>query len=105
MRQKLRAILYRVLQLLVLGLLLYGFAQTLPLDIALLLAGDSLLYIEITTAVWLTAQVTRLRFALAYARTIARRAVRCTRWRARRLVRRATARKPADEPDRAFAYA
>jgi hypothetical protein len=108
MLSRTRAILYRALQLLVLAVLLYGFAQTLPFDLALLFAGDTLLYLEIATAAWLAAQVTRFRFAIAYARMIARRAVRRTRRCARRLaqsVRRLAARKSSDDPDRAFAFA
>ncbi|HST36174.1 MAG TPA: hypothetical protein VLK25_06050 [Allosphingosinicella sp.] len=109
MLKRMRAILYRALQLLVLAVLLYGFAQTLPLDLALLFAGDSLLYLEIATAAWLAAQATRFRFVIAHARMIARRAVRRTRRGARRLAQRArriaASRKPADDPDRAFVFA
>lgn len=109
MLKTLRAILYRALQLLVLGLLIYGFAQTLPLDIALLFAGDTMLYVEAAAALWLAAQVTRFRLAFAYARAIAGRTIGGARRRARRLARGAArlARGPKaeDDPERGLAFA
>jgi hypothetical protein len=90
------AVLYRALQLILLALFAYGFAQTLPFDLAVLFAGDMLLYLEVATAVWLAAQVTRVRVALDYSRAVApllltrvrRRAARARRAVTRKLVGR-----------------
>jgi hypothetical protein len=95
-------ILYRALKFMILALLVYGFVQTLPLDIALLFAGDTLLYFEVVSAVWLAAQVTRIRLLLPYFRiSVAaplrrhwRRARRAVRTAGRRLLR---PRNPDDE--------
>ena len=75
---------YRLLQLILLAILAYGLAHTLPIDLAMLLAGDYLLYFEVMTAAWLAAQATRVRDALAYARAaIGRRLRFIRRWSAR----------------------
>jgi hypothetical protein len=89
--------LYRVAQFALIALLVYGLAQTLPLDLAWLFAGDLVTYLEVAAAVWLAAQVTRLRWALAYARFALRPLALRARRRARRAMRRLTARKPADD--------
>ena len=96
------AALYPVLRWLALALLVYLFAQALPLDyMAFVVAGDMLTYLEIATAVWLAAQVTRLRWAAAYARFVVQRTVRRARVRARRASRRiARLRPPSSEDDR-----
>jgi hypothetical protein len=108
MMGKLRRLFYRAIQFVAIALLVYGFAQTLPLDLALLFAGDTLLYLEAATAVWLTAQATRLRSAFTYSRLILRRSVRRGRFRARRAMRRLAALlpNPGDEnrPRPAFAW-
>lgn len=93
MLKSVRTILYRLLKALVVALLVYGFVQTLPLDIALLLAGDTFLYFEVATAVWLAAQVMRFRHLLLYlrlgvARPLRRRAGRALRSARRRLTQR-----------------
>jgi predicted membrane chloride channel (bestrophin family) len=110
MPTKLWAILYRVLQLLALALLVAAFAQALPFDLmALVVAGDMLTYMEIAAAVWLAAQVTRIKWAAAYARFVLARTVRRVLIRARRAVRRiAHLRPPSNDDDRpapGFAYA
>ncbi len=89
--------LYRVAQFALIALLVYGFAQTLPLDLAWLFAGDMITYFEVAAAVWLAAQVTRLRWAIAYARFALRPLALRARRRARRAARRLAARKSADD--------
>jgi len=100
MAKRFRAILYRVLQVMLLALLAYGFAQTLPFDLAVLLAGDYLLYFEIATTVWLAAQATRLKLALDYARAVSRPffcAVNRRRRRALRGLGKRLSRRAADD--------
>lgn len=99
-KKELLHILYRVAQLVLLALLVYGFVQTLPLDLAWLFAGDMVTYFEVAAAVWLAAQVTRLRWAIAYARLALRPHARQLRRRARRAARRLgrlTARQTKDD--------
>lgn len=101
MANRFRSILYRALQLILLVFLVYGFALTLPIDLAILMAGDYLLYFEVATSIWLAAQATRLGMALKYAQVVAsggwhrvrRVAVRARRSAARRLGR------PADSDE------
>ena len=99
MGTKIRAALYRGLQLVLLMLLVYGFAQTLPFDLAILFAGDVLFYVEVATAVWLAAQVTRLRHALDYARAVTRPMRRAIRGRAKRMARSLRKRLPDRSSD------
>jgi hypothetical protein len=110
MLSKLGRILYRVFHLIALALLVYAFAQALPFDLmATLVAGDVLSYFEIAAAVWLAAQVTRVKWVAAYARFLLPRALRRARIRARRAVRRVVRLLPSpgddDRPAPAFAMA
>jgi hypothetical protein len=104
------AALYPMLRWFALALLIYLFAQALPFDfMAVIVAGDMLTYLEIATAVWLAAQVTRLRWAAAYASSMVRRTIHRARVRARRAVRKiARLRPPSSDDDRpapAFSFA
>jgi hypothetical protein len=110
MMMRLWQLLYPMLRWLALAMLIYLFAQALPFDtLAILFAGDMLTYLEIATAVWLGAQVTRLRWAAAYARFVVQRTIRRARVRARRNLRRiARLRPPPSDDGRpapAFAFA
>jgi hypothetical protein len=110
MLKKLWGLIYRLLHLIALAFLVYAFAQALPFDLlALVFAGDALAYLEIATAVWLVAQVTRVRWVAAYARFAVLRTVRRARIRARRVVRRLARPRPSssddDRPAPAFAWA
>ena len=92
--------LYPLLRWLALALLIVLFAQALPFDVmAILFAGDMLTYVEIATAVWLAAQITRLRWAAVYARFVVRRVIRRARIRTRRAVRRIGRVRPASADD------
>jgi len=102
--------LYPVLRWLALAALILLFAQALPFDpLAILFAGDLLTYFEIAAAVWLAAQVTRVRWAAVYARFAVQRTIRRARARARRTARRIARRlpPPGDDgrPAPAFAFA
>ena len=99
MGKKFRSILYRAAQLMLLMLLVYGFAHTLPFDLAFVLAGDYLLYFEIATTVWLAARAARLRLALDYARTVSRPFVRAVGRHGRRALRSVRRRLPGRNAD------
>jgi hypothetical protein len=94
MTKTLLDILYRALKFMILALLVYGFVQTLPLDLALLFAGDTLLYFEVVSAVWLAAQVTRVKLLLPYLRATVAAPLRRHWRRARRALRTARRRLP-----------
>ena len=97
-----------MLHWLVVAIVVFMFWQALPMDmLGMIIAGDVATYFEIAAAIWLVAQVTRLRWAFAYARLIVRRQVRRARIRARRAARRvASARRASSDDDgRGFAPA
>jgi predicted lysophospholipase L1 biosynthesis ABC-type transport system permease subunit len=110
MMKRFWAALYPMLRWLALVLLVYLFAQALPLDyMAVVVAGDMLAYLEVAAVVLLAVQVTRIRWAAAYTRFVVQRTIRRTRARARRAVRRiARLRPPSSDDDRptaGFAFA
>ena len=94
MTRTLLDILYRALKFMILAVLAYGFVQTLPIDIAFLLAGDTLFYFEVVSAVWLAAQVTRVKLLLLYLRVAVAAPLRRLARRARRAIRAARRRLP-----------
>jgi hypothetical protein len=102
---------YPLLRWLALAALILLFAQAMPFDpLAILFAGDLLTYLEVATAFWLAARVTRLRWTAVYARFALRRIVRRARVRARRAVRRTSRLRPPSSDDErraapAFAFA
>jgi hypothetical protein len=105
---RLWALLYPMLRWFVLAMLILLFAQALPFDVmAVLFAGDVVTYLEIAGAIWLAAQVTRLRWAAIYARFVVQRSMRRARIRARRAMRGAARlRPPSSDDDRpALAFA
>ena len=99
MGKRIWAVVYRGFQLILLALLLYGLAQTLPFDLAVLLAGDYLLYFEVMTAAWLAAQATRIRHAFDYARAVLGRSLRVVRRGSARAVHRLKRRIPQGRSD------
>ena len=110
MPYRLWELLYPLLRWLGLALLILLFAQALPFDLlAVVFAGDVLTYLEVVAALWLAAQVTRVRWAVAYARFILPRTIRRARARARRSARRVMRARPSstddDRPAAAFAFA
>ena len=92
--------LYPLLRWLALALLIYLFAQALPFDyMAVIVAGDMVTYLEIAAAVWLAAQVTRVRWAAAYARFVVQRVIRRARVRARHIRQRIARFRPSNKDD------
>lgn len=99
-------ILYRLLHLIALAFLLFAFAQALPFDlVAIVFAGDVLVYFEIAAAVWLAAQVTRVKWVAAYVRFVVHRRLRLVRIRARRIAKRLARPRDDDRPAPALAFA
>jgi hypothetical protein len=89
-----------MLHWIVVAIVAFMFWQALPMDmLGMVIAGDMATYFEIAAAVWLAAQVTRLRWAAIYARFVVRRAVRRARVRARRAARRIGRQRPAASDD------
>jgi hypothetical protein len=92
---RLWALLYPMLRWLLLAMLILLLAQALPFDImAVIFAGDVVTYLEIAGAIWLAAQVTRVRWAAVYARFVVQRIIRRARIRARRALRRSARLRP-----------
>ena len=92
------------------AIVIFMFWQALPMDmLGMFIAGDMATYLEIAAAVWLVAQVTRVRWAALFVRTLVRRSFRRARVRARRGARRlARLRSPSADDGRprpAFAFA
>jgi hypothetical protein len=104
-------LLYPMLRWVAVAIVIFMFWQALPMDmLAIAIAGDMVTYLEIAAAVWLVAQVTRIRWVTFYARTFVQRVFRRARARARRASRRiARLRPPSSEDDGrpapAFAFA
>jgi hypothetical protein len=97
-----RLTLRRVLEFIAIALLVMAFIQTLPIDLAVLFAGDTLMYLEILVAIRLAAgreivvemarlitRLARLTVRLAQA-ALHQPLARFSRWRERRSI----ARKP-----------
>jgi hypothetical protein len=104
--------IYPMLRWVALALLIAILFQAMPFDpLAVFFAGDILAYVEVAAAVWLVAQVTRVRWAAFYARHVVKRIVRRGRARARRAVRRRAGLRPPSKTDgrprpaAAFAFA
>jgi membrane protein implicated in regulation of membrane protease activity len=87
--------------------LVWAFAQTVPFDIAIWFAADTLTYIEIVSAVWLASRVASFRSMAGWMKSAVRR--RLHRPRARRALRiRGRARPkapPADSDGRGPVFA
>jgi hypothetical protein len=92
--------LYPLLRWLAVAMLILLLAQALPFDVmAVIFAGDVVTYLEIAGAIWLAAQVTRVRWAALHARFVVQRIVRRARIRARRALRRAARLRPPPGDD------
>ena len=104
-----RLTLRRVLEFIAIALLAMAFAQTFPIDLAILFAGDTLMYLEILVVIRLAAGWGYLQHALRLAARLARFATRVLRGavhqpiaRMNRLRERRTPARPARPriPDR-----
>ena len=106
-----RLTLRKVIEFVAIAMLVMAFAQTLPIDLAILFAGDTLMYLEFVVAIRLAAGkmhiMEMLRFALRQARLAMRglnAAVRppvsrLNRLRERRRVRSAKPRRISDNSE------
>jgi hypothetical protein len=100
----------KLLFLLATMILVWAFAQTLPFDLAILLAGDTLLYAEIVSSVWIASRLANAKAMAGWAKLVLRRRVRrSVRRRALRTRTRAARKAPSSDDERrgglAFAYA
>ena len=94
-----RLTLRRVLEFVAIAVLVMAFAQTFPIDLAILFAGDTLMYLEFVVAIRLAAgrehivamvrQIVRLAMHLSGA-AIRQPVSRLSRWRERRRAARTT---------------
>jgi len=74
-----RLTIRRVLEFFVIAMLAMAFAQTFPIDLAILFAGDTLMYLEIVAIVRLAAGREQFRAMLRLAVQLARFALRLSR--------------------------
>jgi len=74
-----RLTLRRVLEFVAIAVLAMAFAQTFPIDLAILFAGDTLMYLEILVVIRLAAGWGYLQHALRLAAQLARFAMRVLR--------------------------
>ncbi len=89
------------------GLFLFAFAQTLPIDFAMFVAVDMALYVDALIGVYVIGSVTKLRAASQYYRLQARDRIRRLGKRAKRVAGRVTTarKKPANDDDPVWAMA
>jgi hypothetical protein len=66
----------KVVEFVAIALLVMAFVQTLPIDLAILFAGDTLMYLEFVVAIRLAAGVMHVRAMLHQATRLARLALR-----------------------------
>ena len=71
-----RLTIRKVVEFVAIALLVMAFIQTLPLDLAILFAGDTLMYLEFLVAIRLAAGVMHVRAMLHQAMRLARLALR-----------------------------
>ena len=83
-----RLTLRRALEFVVIAMLAMAFAQTFPIDLAILFAGDTLMYLEILVVIRLAAGREHLAHALRLAAQLARLAMRVLRAAVRQPVSR-----------------
>lgn len=89
------------------ALFVFAFAQTLPIDFAMLVAVDMALYVDALIGVYVIASVTKLRAAATYYRLQAVDRTRRLGKRARRVAGHVAGRpkQPANDDDPAWAIA
>ena len=83
-----RLTLRRVLEFVVIAMLAMAFAQTFPIDLAILFAGDTLMYLEVLVVIRLAAGREHLAHALRLAAQLARLTMRVLRAAVRQPVSR-----------------
>lgn len=57
-------------------ILVWAFAQTLPFDLAILVAGDTLLYAEIVSTAWVASRLANVKAMASWLRLVLRRGIR-----------------------------
>ncbi len=97
----------RIVTAILVGLFLFAFAQTLPVDFAVLIALDMALYVDALIGVYVIGSVTKLRAAATYYRLLAVNRIRRLGKRARRVAGRVASRlkQPANDDDPAWTMA
>jgi hypothetical protein len=80
-------------------ILVWAFAQTLPFDLAILLAGDTLLYAEIVSAVWIASRLANVKAMAGWAKLVLRRRIRRSGLRRALRARTRAARKAPSSDD------
>jgi hypothetical protein len=90
-----RLTIRRVLEFFAIAILVMAFAQTFPIDLAILFAGDTLMYLEIVVIVRLAAGMDHFRYALRLTAQLLRLAMSAARRPVARLNRLRERRSPA----------
>jgi hypothetical protein len=96
----------KLLFLLATMVLVWAFAQTLPFDLAILFAGDTLLYVEIVSTAWIASRLGNFRAMAGWVKLVLGRHFR--RSGLRRAVRtrsRATRKAPSSDDERGTGFA
>jgi len=111
-----RLTIRRVIEFVVIAALVMAFAQTLPIDLAILFAGDTLMYLEFAVAIRLAAGKMHILDVLRVTRRLARLAIRAlnaavrapilrlNRLREQRKVRPAKPRRTSDSSEDGRGY-
>ena len=82
-------------------ILVWAFAQTLPFDLAILFAGDTLLYAEIVSTAWIASRLANFRVMVGWAKLVlARHFRRSGGRRAPRTRKRAPRKIPSSDDER-----
>jgi hypothetical protein len=89
----------KLLFLLATIILVWAFAQTLPFDLAILLAGDTLLYAEIVSTVWIASRLANVKAIAGWAKLVVRRRIRRSGLRRALRTRTRAARKAPSTDD------
>ena len=97
----------RIVMALLVAVFVFAFAQTLPIDFALLVAVDMALYVDALVGVYVIASVSKLRVAATYYRSLALDQIRRFGKRAKRVAGSVVTnlKQPANDDDPVFALA
>jgi len=94
--QRLARMAKKLLFVLATMILVWAFAQTFPFDLAILLAGDTLLYVEVVSAVWIASRIANLKAVAGWAKLVVGQKLR--RAGVRRALRTRSRPKPKSPP-------
>src|SRR5690349_3995622 len=91
----------KLLFLLATMILVWAFAQPLPFDLAILVAGDTLLYAEIVSAAWIASRLANVKAMASWAKLVVRARIRRSGLRrALRTRTRAVRKTPSSDDER-----